>query len=328
MLCRHSTLRHPTGTVIKTPLLVPSFSSKGFRMDKEGNSEVSDALQTCQEAITEAMLLSAYDLGHHHIPYDFGFMPEIIIVDSGGYEVSDEHDLSAVWRYKTEIKKWDLDQYRSVLNTWPKHVPSIFVSYDNRAPQLKQIEAARELFKDYPDHLHDFLLKPETPTQTMLKVENISPFVEELSAFDIIGVTEKELGNSLLNRMLALAKLRRLLDNHKINAPIHVFGSLDPITSSLYFLAGAEIFDGLTWLRYSYWDGKAIYYQNFAATIGVHVREDRVLAKSLFDNIYFLQELKYQMIDFIPDKDFTKFKFNSEILKQAYDRFRGEGGEG
>lgn len=297
-------------------------------MDKNKVSRVVDAFIMCQETITEVLLMSAYDISYRHIPYDFGIFPELIVVDSGGYETSDEHDMSTIWHHKIKPNKWNIESYRQVLDSWPSHIPAVFVSYDNKISFEKQIESARNLFKDYPNHLHDFLLKPETKKQASVKIENLNPIIDELSAFDIIGVTEKELGNSLLKRMLAIAKLRRLLDDHRISVPIHVFGSLDPLTSVLYFLAGAEIFDGLTWLRYSYWDGKAIYYQNFAANVGINLLDSRIKAKSLYDNIYFLEQLKSQMIAFIPDKDFSKFKHNSEILREAYDIFRGEGGEG
>ena len=80
----------------------------------------------------------------------------------------------------------------------------------------------------------------------------------ELSHFSIIGFTEKELGPSLLKRMTAIARVRRALKEVNLDLPIHVFGSLDTISTPLYFLAGADIFDGLTWLRYAFRDGVRI----------------------------------------------------------------------
>ncbi len=60
--------------------------------------------------------------------------------------------------------------------------------------------------------------------------------------FTFIGVTEKELGGSTLDRMVNLAKIRQALDTHEILSPIHVFGSLDPLTSILYFSGGSRSF--------------------------------------------------------------------------------------
>ena len=42
------------------------------------------------------------------------------------------------------------------------------------------------------------------------------------------------------------------LDDAGVGIPIHVFGSLDPLISPIYWLAGAEIFDGLTWINMAY----------------------------------------------------------------------------
>lgn len=327
MLCKQTTLRHPSGTTIKTPLLVPSFSSKGLSMNRKSVSEANEIIKATQEAIIEAFLISAYDLSHRHIIYDFEYTPEIIIIDSGGYETSEEFDLSATWRYQSAVKKWSIDQYRKELDSWPQHVPAIIVSFDNRVDFGEQIQSAKELFNAYPNHLHDFLLKPDLPDKPFLELDILTPHTKELCEFAIIGVTEKELGNSLLERMLAIAQLRKLLNSHDISAPIHVFGSLDPITSSLYFLAGAEIFDGLTWIKYSYIDGRAIYYQNYTAIKGIHVREDRAKAKSLIDNIYFLQELQNQMRVFLHTEDFSKFGSNADLLRESYHTFLSRGGE-
>ena len=73
----------------------------------------------------------------------------------------------------------------------------------------------------------------------------MSANVSVLEGFDLVGVTEKELGNSLLNRLHNTSRLRMALDEVSNEAPIHVFGSLDPLNVPLYFAAGAEVFDGL-----------------------------------------------------------------------------------
>lgn len=348
MLARSSTLRHPSRVTLETPLLVPSFSSKGFSFKKElsevrdalrtneedtclqigrekGLSEVTDALRTTTEVLTECMLVSAYDIFHEHIPPPDKFprITEITFVDSGGYETADGYDFSAVFRHPYPIENWDEASLRSVLDSWPDHIPAVFVNFDCgslRRPLKDQIAAAREFFAHYPGHLHDIILKPETHEQRYLEVSSILSHIEELGQFDIVGVTEKELGKSLLSRMRNIARIRRALDEAKIDAPLQIFGSLDPLTSPLYFLAGAEIFDGLTWLRYSYLGGTAIYQHNYGALcVGVHASDDLVKAKALFDNIYYLQELKYQMRDFLLEQDFHKFKHHSEFLSDSYD---------
>jgi len=96
--------------------------------------------------------------------------------------------------------------------------------------------------------LREILLKPETTNQRFLQVPAIVENIRALADFDIIGLTEKEVGSSIFDRMQNIATIRLALDKAGMEIPIHVFGSLDTITTPMYFLAGADIFDGLTWL--------------------------------------------------------------------------------
>ena len=91
MLARSNKIIHPLGIELETPLLVPSFSSKGFGFkDKIKDSlfdvsEVTDALEFSKEFLTESLLVSAYDLFYAHIPYiESTLCTDLIIIDSGG----------------------------------------------------------------------------------------------------------------------------------------------------------------------------------------------------------------------------------------------------
>ena len=58
---------------------------------------------------------------------------------------------------------------------------------------------------------------------------------------------------------MTIHELRSQLDRAGVQAPIHIFGGLDPLYTPLYFAAGAELFDGLGWLRYAYREGVPIH---------------------------------------------------------------------
>ncbi len=322
MLARNTTLRHPSGVILETPLLVPAFSSKGFGFDKKNKSEVTEAFEMAKEYLYESMLISAYDIFYEHIPKQDRTPVDITFVDSGGYETADMHDSSSVYTYPWPRKDWDEKKLRSVYDSWSNAVPAVFVSYDHgcvRKPLKEQLESATELLVGYPDQLHDLILKPEKYTQKQIKLPNVIGIIDELRQFDIIGVTEKELGNSLLARMVNIAKLRHALNEAKITTPIQIFGSLDPMTSCLYFLSGAEIFDGLTWLRYAYRDGTAIYQANYGTLMGLQIRDTDVKATVIRDNVYCLSNLKVQMKSFLLENDFSKFKPHADLLEQSYD---------
>ena len=82
----------------------------------------------------------------------------------------------------------------------------------------------------------------------------------------MIGVTEDEIGESMAERLTFLTELRNALEQAGLATPIHVFGGLDPLMTPLYFWAGADVFDGLSWLRYAYGDGQSLYAKGFVAT--------------------------------------------------------------
>jgi hypothetical protein len=354
MLARSSIIKHPQGFNIKTPLLIPSFSSKGFKLYKQKKheaknffqtkielsrkknpthgqlSEVAEIFKATSETLTEAMLVSAYDIFHQHIPLPYSnVLPEIIFLDSGGYEAGDIYDDSEVISATGVANEWGTKQYIEVLNAWPKHVPAVFVSNDYICRGMtvtEQIKSAEKLFSHYGrKQLYSILIKPVGLEEFTFKntLRQIKKNIKKFNQFDIFAVAESDLGNSILSRMENIATIRISLDTAKVHVPIHIFGSLDPLSSCLYFLAGAEIFDGLTWLRYGYFEGKAIYYRNHGIiTLGVHEKNDLVRARNINDNIYYLRNLQEQMKAYLLDRDFKKFKYNVEILEEALGKLR------
>lgn len=329
-LARKSALRHPSGSVYQTPMLIPSFSSKGFRVTKE-RSELKDALELASEWLADVMLISAYDLGFGFIPAptELKSTPELIVVDSGGYETRVEHDMSTVVHWPHEpLPGWTESKLRTELDKWPDRFPAVFVSYDDpviRQPIQQQVDRARQLFSCYPKQMHTFLLKPETVDQRLLDVAigTVERTPHLLAGFSIIGITEKELGNTVLDRMHRIARLRVALDGAGILSPIHVFGALDPITCMLYFISGAEIFDGLTWLRYAFHEGVCVYPTNYGALrVGTSERDAQVRAKMITDNIHCLKKLSTQMSKFLLDKDFKKFVPHADFIESEFDALR------
>jgi hypothetical protein len=185
----------------------------------------------------------------------------MLVMDSGGYEASLNPDLCEVAPSKTIPLAWDQIRHEDVLARLQFETPTVLVSYDHpgRTVSLEQqVAEAQELFSRFPRAAGTLLLKPSMKDGAFLRLDRIVERVELLAPFAIIGATEKELGNTLLQRMLNIARLRRALTAIGLDTPIHVFGSLDTVLPPLYFLAGADIFDGLTWLRYAFRDGQTV----------------------------------------------------------------------
>jgi hypothetical protein len=327
-LARSNEIIHPSGFKLRTPCLIPSFSSKGFESSIKKKSEAAFWIDFHKQFLEKYMLVSAYDIYHGFIPKPKQFVcTDITFVDSGGYESSPIFDSSSDKKINSELRDWKYEFLVEVYNKWDhKRYPAVFVNYDhhkNRRNILQQAKSASKLFKQYPEQLSDFLIKPESSNQDFLKVDNILNNITLLKDFDIIGFTEKELGKSICDRMTSLYRIRKKMDSEEIHKPIHVFGSLDPLSCVLYFLTGAEIFDGLTWLRYAYRDGISIYHSNNnVLNYDIHTEEKQNFATMTLNNIQFLNKLRAMMIDFLVENDFTKFENIGEFVSRNFQSFQ------
>ena len=254
------TLRLRSGTALRLPLLVPSVSSAGFKQrllaDGSRQPEAAFWFQVLAPFLSKALLISAYDIHHGLLPdvaelhgdfersiYSGG---RVLFIDSGVYEQvhgPPPHDGCRLG--------WDYETFEALIGSLDRSSGAIVVNYDLYGAFGDQIAAAQRFFATHEHFSSDLLLKPEACGQP-LDIDSLTKDISALRGFDIIGVTEKELGDSLLEKLRALRKLRSRMTEAGVHAPIHVFGSLDPVLAPLYHAAGAEIFDGLSWLRFGY----------------------------------------------------------------------------
>lgn len=312
------------GMSFRTPLLVPSFSSKGFA-DVQGNLEFASGF------IAGPALISCYDLHYGHLEGPFTF-PEVMFLDSGGYEASRDFELSDYGEREYEPEQdWSAEKHQAVLDKWNSLSPTVAITYDNPRERLSladQIARASAMNLPKTSSIKEFLIKPETADQRYIQVKNVVRDIRKMDHFDIIGVTEKELGGSYFERMKNVAAIRIALDNIGAkDKPIHVFGSLDPVSSPLYFLAGADIFDGLTWLRFGFYDGLAVYRQNHAFLKGgINSKVHLVDTQCWSANIYYLDEMQTQMRSFLAHRDFGMFKDHAVRFERAFEALTEEMG--
>jgi hypothetical protein len=275
------------------------------------------------EFITGPILISAYDIYHQEITNKITFS-ELIVLDSGGYEARSEHDFSEAYGKLHKPKSWTRRFHESVLREWSSKWPTIAVTYDSPAQYEKfseQVKSARESKAAHPKFLWELLIKPETKRDTFVALEKILKHPEHLREFAVVGLTEKELDDSLFGAMTKIARLRIALDNADVRAPIHIFGSLDPLTSVLYFISGAEIFDGLTWLRFGYHEGRTMYSQNYAAfhdSEGIRRKNTDQSYEMWKNNYYYLERLRTQMLNYLRTGDFTHFGSIHGIVEDAH----------
>ena len=309
---------------IKTPLLIPSFSSKA-------SVDIGKVLDALQPSITETLLLSAYDIHYQIVDMPTGPIAEVLFLDSGGYEVAKDFDTMDPQYMDPDYppfqaRKWDISSYRNVLEQVNPIMPTIVTAFDHpddRKPISQQVDAAIKTFKQFPDLGREILFKPEAPGQDFVEISSLNSVVKCFKDFDIIGITENELGESVLERMANIARLRTTMNSENIEKPIHVFGSLDPVCTPLYFLAGADIFDGLSWIRFSFLKDLAIYHKNrVQIDFGSTEKEDRGLIRSYEANLHFLRDLSRNLKRYLIDKNMERLGAHHELFANSLDDLR------
>lgn len=322
MLARQTKIHMGSQVVAETPLLLPSFSSKGF-------PEVAKIMKLMAEFITGPILVSAYDIYYETVPQEITFS-ELIFLDSGGYEARYEHDLSETYGKVHRSKPWNRRYHERVLKNWSSKWPTVAVTYDGPTLFQKladQVKAARDSKAKYPNFLWELLLKPETKKDRFVGVEKIIRHVHQLREFAAVGMTEREIDDSLFGAMRKIARLRNAMDAADVHTPIHIFGSLDPLTSVLYFIAGAEIFDGLTWLRFGYHEGRTLYSQNYAAihdSEGIRRKSTDQSYELWKNNYYYLEKLRTQMVNHVRTGQFPHFGSVASIVEDACNQLEAD----
>ncbi|MCA9316793.1 MAG: hypothetical protein H6806_02535 [Planctomycetes bacterium] len=365
MLARSRSLAIPGGVELELPLLVPSYTSKGFPFSapaagKRGSSkELSDVANVMRDMAPhspKATLISAYDIHFGHLHERAGVAPvmgllrdtALVFIDSGGYELAPDFDSTEPRIMQVAIKSgYDLSSYTQVLAELGKLrdcPPLCIASYDWETRGLafrEQVQRARDFFDEHQNHMSDVILKPwkaessssrrrrgsHSPRLIDLSTLSRADF-KQLSAFAIIGVTEKELGASIWDRLKAVAVLRSGLDDAGVDSPIHVYGGLDPVLTPLYFFAGAEIFDGASWLRYAYWRGVATCQESYGVLhpqVGVQKSTATRNGLAFSHNLSYLDNLACALREWVlyEGQQFNMFDTSVEKqLEQAYRTMR------
>src|SRR6266508_3559467 len=128
MLTRRRSLILKGEEIERTPLLIPSFSSKGF-------PDAQKIIEYSSEIIDGVTLVSAYDIHYGEItpPFDFH---SLIFLDSGGYEAAKEAELSDFGDTEHVARPWSQDMHEAVLSKWQPAVPRVLISYDHPKERL------------------------------------------------------------------------------------------------------------------------------------------------------------------------------------------------
>jgi hypothetical protein len=281
--------------------------------------------------LDKAFLVSAYDLHHKLLDpakelkaRDFGNSiwsnPKMLFIDSGLYEQRVGADSDEPLQEMRLPNEWAEDDFSKYAKTLPVKAPIALVNWDRYGTYRAQIDAAQAFFSKHESFLSVFLLKPKE-AGSFHEIPTLAADASRLAAFHVIAVTEKELGDSVVDRMANVARLRDLLDKEQVDRPIHVFGALDPLHTPLYFAAGAEIFDGLSWLRYLWFEGVAVHRASLSV-LGGHLNKEHQQAVEIAQaqSLDMIERLERRLKNFIKeDGDWSVFGEQREnVLEDAF----------
>ena len=258
------------------PLLVPSFSSKGNLLIRHGDSYISDnfsLLKALDVRVSNAYLVSAYDIYYGFMPEDPKDLPysDFLFVDSGGYEVSNSFESNERNKYNYRTKAWDEHQmkevYSKIVDAFSREPRKILLSsFDKCSSYEDQLKDAIEMALEYPTTYVNFIVKPCNGVSepfTGHSIEDLSLFLrsnkEGICEIPVLGFAEKELGNTLTERIHNLISIRNVLTEIEWPGLVHLFGGMEPNLVQIYYYAGADIFDGLSWQRIRYSDSTSLY---------------------------------------------------------------------
>ncbi|OME46850.1 hypothetical protein BSK59_28820 [Paenibacillus odorifer] len=295
-----------------TPILIPSFSSKGF-------PQVQELHNYLKPKLTAASLVSTYDLHYGYLLNDDIYESDILFVDSGGYERNQEHDISDIYNCLYFPRAWNESLYEQQLKKLKPVTDIVIVNFDYAefTPLEEQITRAKSTFGKFPEYATDFLCKPVSADEAIINVNDVIYKLAALSIFDVIGFTEKELGHSIFERANNIYRIRKALTDAGLEIPIHIFGCLDPLSVILYYLCGADIFDGLSWLRFSIKNGTPTYMNHHAISNGIWNKYDsEVKVISYAENLVELSQLKERLVKFTESSEWSCLGINEEELEQ------------
>lgn len=228
------------GNSLELPCFFPSISSIKTNLDTVEYLRLIIALKH------PLFLISAYDIFHGSFKErkEIASMLQVasasgqtILLDSGNYE--------SFWNNDT---KWNESKFESILKSVEYNLSFCF---DNQNPP--------DSVKDSVNQVEDSVLKaqavstkgtilPIVHAKTTRLPATVAAAVKKLHPV-LIAVPERLLGSGLLERASTIFKIRRALDNLELYYPIHILGTGNPISILIYFLAGADSFDGLEWCQ-------------------------------------------------------------------------------
>ncbi len=131
-------------------------------------------------------------------------------------------------------------------------------SYSEVSNTQNNIKISCDFLRRYNSHKERVLLFHFSLKNTPInEIDTVIQIIQEnQQTIDVIGFPQRELGPNIIQACEFIKKLRHKLDEYNIYKPIHIFGCSDPKSIILFVLSGADLFDGLGWIKYAFCNEK------------------------------------------------------------------------
>lgn len=210
----------------------------------------AEALSVLKAHNTKSILVSAYDLVKSD---DRELMIEeikayreqggFVLIDSGNYEAD-----------RTEDTTWTPAQFHQALLETPHDCAFCFDNLEQDSDPEKAIEEVIQAVKRDASHTVAPVFPIIHVSQDEEGLKRLPYIVREVAHRirpSVIAIAERELGPGLALRAQTMKRIRTALRELPFYQPIHLLGTGNPWSISVLVAAGADMFDGLEWCRFS-----------------------------------------------------------------------------
>ncbi len=228
---------------LESPILFPSVSSVKTALAPLDYVRVLNALI----GLNGQYLVSAYDLCSMNDSEQKAIIVElstaiaagaVVLMDSGNYE--------SYW--KNDQSDWAQERFHHALQKFPC---SLAFGFDEQNPP-----------EDIDSHV-SLVCERYSQDQGSAASAAIIPIIhgrpEDLpllcslvameSGVQMLAVPERRLGNGVFDRARSVASIREALDKTGRHIGLHLLGTGNPISLTIFAIAGANSFDGLEWCQ-------------------------------------------------------------------------------
>lgn len=162
----------------------------------------------------------------------------LVLMDSGNYE--------SFW--KNAQHSWRQEDFHAVLKG---NTCSLAFGFDDQEPP-ESVEAHISLiekrWRQDQEVAGEQLIVPIVHRSSK-ELPSVVSKVAEITGVSIIAVPERKLGEGIFERAQTVSAIRAALNDLGRYVVLHLLGTGNPISISIYALAGADSFDGLEWCQ-------------------------------------------------------------------------------